>query len=277
MKIFVTGGTGFIGAHFLNAALSAGHDVVALRRAEKARPRILLQNEPHWLSKRMFEVTAEDFEGCDCLVHFVAAGVSPQMATWAELFDVNLVQSLNLWMKAVDAGVGRFIICGSCFEYGKSGEMYDFIPVDAPLMPTNGYGASKASASIAALALAEERGLQLAILRPFHAYGEGQHESNFWPSLRNAALRSEDFLMTAGEQVRDFQLVQDIAANFLYVVECLDLQPGIPIVKNLGSGQPQKLKDFALRVWTQLNAKGTLRLGGLPYRANEVMRYVPQI
>jgi nucleoside-diphosphate-sugar epimerase len=277
MQIFVTGGTGFIGSHFLNAALSAGHDVVALRRAENSYPRISLQNEPHWISKSFLEVTAEDFAGCDCLVHFVSAGVSPQKATWAELFDVNLVQSLNLWIKAIDAGVLRFVICGSCFEYGKSGELYEFIPVDAPLMPNNGYGASKASASIAALALAKERSLKLAILRPFHAYGEGQHKSNFWPSLRHAALCSEDFLMTAGEQVRDFQLVQDIAEKFLYFAECADLKPGIPIVKNLGSGKPEMLKDFAARWWAHFNGQGVLRIGSLPYRKNEVMRYVPEV
>jgi nucleoside-diphosphate-sugar epimerase len=144
-------------------------------------------------------------------------------------------------------------------------------------MPITGYGASKASASISALALAKERQLRLAILRPFHAYGEGQHESNFWPSLRNAALRSEDFLMTAGEQVRDFQLVQDIANKFLYVAECIDLKPGIPIVKNLGSGKPEMLKDFAARWWAHFNGQGVLRIGSLPYRDNEVMRYVPEI
>lgn len=31
MRLFVTGSTGFIGSHFLRAALAAGHDVVALR------------------------------------------------------------------------------------------------------------------------------------------------------------------------------------------------------------------------------------------------------
>ena len=32
MKLFVTGGTGFIGSHFINYAHKAGHEVVALKR-----------------------------------------------------------------------------------------------------------------------------------------------------------------------------------------------------------------------------------------------------
>ena len=33
-RIFVTGATGFIGAHFLRAAMTAGHQVVALTRSK---------------------------------------------------------------------------------------------------------------------------------------------------------------------------------------------------------------------------------------------------
>jgi len=39
MKLFVTGGTGFIGSHFLNAALKNGHEVVAQHRPG-SKPRI---------------------------------------------------------------------------------------------------------------------------------------------------------------------------------------------------------------------------------------------
>ncbi len=43
MRLFVTGATGFIGSHFVNQALAAGHEVVALRRTEQSRPRIELR------------------------------------------------------------------------------------------------------------------------------------------------------------------------------------------------------------------------------------------
>jgi nucleoside-diphosphate-sugar epimerase len=278
MKFFVTGGTGFIGSYFLKAGLSEGHQIVALRRTEGSRPPIILESEGcKWLPKSMSKITVEDFQECDCLVHFAAAGVSPQKATWSELFDTNLVQSLRLWNTAADAGVQRFLICGSCFEYGKSGDHYDYIPVDAPLQPINGYAASKASASIAAMALAAERKLQLAILRPFHTYGEGQDERNFWPALRRAALSGIDFNMTAGEQIRDFQPVEEIAAAFLSAANYCDLEVGKPLIKNLGSGKPEMLKDFAARWWAHFNGQGVLRIGSLPYRDNEVMRYVPEI
>jgi nucleoside-diphosphate-sugar epimerase len=277
MKLFVTGGTGFIGSHFLNMAISAGHDVVALRRSPTSKSSIPLPLEPQWLDKTMVEVSRKDFEECEVMVHLAAVGVSPQRATWEELFRVNVIESLGLCMAAAEAGVRRFVICGSCFEYGRSSERYDFIPPDAPLEPMNAYGASKAAASIALLTLARERRLELALLRPFQAFGEGQHESNFWPSLRAAALEGRDFPMTPGEQVRDYQSVEEVAAAFLGAAADLPLVAGEPLVRNVGSGDTQTLAEFAEYWWRRWNASGQLLKGAIPYRSGEIMRYVPKI
>jgi nucleoside-diphosphate-sugar epimerase len=276
MKIFVTGGTGFIGGHFLKQALAAGHSVVALRRAG-GKTSIPLPQEPVWLKGNLDDDWSEKLSQCRALVHLAAVGVSPQKADWDELFDVNVRQSLNLWRQAAKADVKRFVICGSCFEYGKSGERYESIPVDAPLEPTHAYAASKAAATMAAFALAIENKIELLVLRPFHVFGEGQHESNFWPSLRKAALAGEDFPMTAGEQVRDFISAEKVADIFVAALARTDLLAGEPKIENIGTGKPQTLRTFAEFWWKQWNATGKLKIGAVPYRPNEVMRYVPEI
>ena len=276
MNIFVTGGTGFIGGHFLKKALAAGHEAVALRLPGD-QPKISLPRQPEWVDGSL----ADDWSGplmrCQALVHFAAVGVSPQKADWDDLFDVNVRQSLNLWRRAAKASVKRFVICGSCFEYGRSGERFEVIPANAPLEPTNAYAASKAAATMAALALAAEQKIEMLVLRPFHIFGDGQHESNFWPSLRKSALAGGDFPMTAGEQVRDFVPVETVAEKFAAALARTDLCAGEPKVENVGTGKPQTLRGFAEYWWKQWNAKGKLEIGALPYRANEVMRYVPQL
>jgi nucleoside-diphosphate-sugar epimerase len=235
-----------------------------------------------WLNKTMTNVTASDLEGCDIFVHLAAAGVSPQHSDWSALFQTNVTDTLALWLEAVNAGIKRFIICGSCFEYGLSGERYDFIPVDAPLEPTTPYAASKAAATMAAIALAHTHQLHVTVARPFHVFGEGQHEKNLWPSLRKAALADEDFPMSLGEQVRDFTPVEDAATCFLdesielFNASAPQCQPHIRIV-NIGTGHPQTLRHFAEDWWRRWNAKGKLLEGAIPYRNNEVMRYVPSL
>jgi len=189
---------------------------------------------------------------------------------------VNVRQSLSLWRQAVKAGVKRLVICGSCFEYGKTGERLRFIPADATLEPANAYAASKAAATMAALALAVENKVELVLLRPFHVFGEGEAESRFWPSLRKAALGGEDLAMTAGEQVRDFIPVEKTADILTAALQRNDLRPGEPKIENIGTGKPQTLRAFAEFWWRKWNAKGQLKIGDISYRPNEVMRYVPE-
>jgi nucleoside-diphosphate-sugar epimerase len=276
MHIFLTGGTGFIGSHFINAAHAAGHKITALRRTTESRPRIPLLQEPAWLTKSMKQVTPADLNGADAFVHLAAHGVTPQPSTWESAFEANLNESMHLTRTAIEAGVEIFIIGGTCSEYGKSAERYDEIPADAPLEPIGPYATSKAAFSLAASALCREAATKTAILRIFTVFGEGQFEKNFWPSLRKAALSGGDFPMTRGEQIRDFISVQETAARFLSELENPLMTPGNPLVLNVGTGEPQTLRDFAGLWWRKWDAKGKLLFGELPYRDGEVMRYVPK-
>jgi nucleoside-diphosphate-sugar epimerase len=180
-----------------------------------------------------------------------------------------------MFESAVHAGLKRWVVAGSCFEYGKSGERYTFIPPDAPLEPTSSYPASKAAASIVLSALAIEAGASLLIGRIFQVYGEGEQDSRFWPSLRRAALSGLDFAMTMGDQVRDFVPVQQVAKYFVDALYRADLDIADVKIENVGSGHPQTLREFAEYWWTTWNAPGTLLLGQISCRPNEIMRYVP--
>jgi nucleoside-diphosphate-sugar epimerase len=276
MKLFVTGGTGFIGSHFIRAAQADGHTVLALRRSAASVPVIALPQEPQWLTKAMNLVTPSDLKDCDILVHIAAAGVDPAENEWEKLFQTNVIESLKLWLVADSANVRRFVIFGSCFEYGKSGESFDFIPPNAPLLPIGPYSASKAAATLAAISLATERNWQLTVARPFHVFGEGESEARFWPSLRKAAIAGEDFPMTKGEQVRDFVPVAEVAGQVLDA--CSNPPPpGQPEIRHIGTGNPQTLRAFAEDCWLQWKAQGKLVFGAKSYRQGEVMRFVPQV
>jgi UDP-glucose 4-epimerase len=271
----VTGATGFIGRAFLRECARRGWRVLALARRpptedERAMPGV------DWVVADLDRVPAGILREVGTLVHLAAAGVVTGSSDWDLCFRVNVTQSFALWQAAVAGGVRRFVICGSCFEYGTVGERFERIPVDAPLEPVTPYAASKAAASMLALGLAASASLQLVLLRPFHTYGEGEPETRFWPSLRRAALAGEDFPMTSGEQVRDFTPVELVAAELAR--HCTDLPPaGRPAVHHVGAGQARSLLEFARQEWQRFGARGQLLVGAVPPRAREVLRYVPEI
>lgn len=276
MRVFLTGGTGFLGGHFIREGSAAGLEIRALRRLG-SRSRIPLPVEPQWVGGDLDSDLGAALTGCDTLVHLVARGVSPQEATLEEMLETNVTASLKLWRLALKAGVRRIVLCGSCFEYGASASKYDLIPADAPLHPVEPYGASKAAATMAALGLVSSSSFELLILRPFHFYGEGQFEGNFWPALRKAALAGQDFRMSPGDQLRDFSPVEDVARAFVRGCLRTDVPTGEPIIENIGSGRPCSMADFAREWWGRWNATGRLLIGATPYRRNEIMRFVPEL
>jgi UDP-glucose 4-epimerase len=277
MKIFLTGGTGFIGSYILSAALEAGWHVRALRRSQQSKPPIHLPKEPEWCEGGLTSFDPSWLVGVDIVIHVAAAGVSPREATWEELLEANVRGSLRLLKLASDAGIKRFLAAGSSHEYGTSAAHYEAIPPDAPLEPESAYGASKAAAFQLLNAFAKENQLELFYGRIFRAYGEGQYENNFWPSLRQAAIKGEDFHMTSGNQITDFITVETVAYHFLNACTRSDIEKGRPLVVNIGSGRSLRLLDFAVSEWKRLQAKGRLMPGYLPDRPKQLSRCVPDL
>jgi len=275
MRIFLTGATGFIGSHVLALALKAGHEVVALRRKASSAAVVALPHEPRWIEGALAELSVFDLQDCAVVVHLASAGVSPKQVPWPELIDANVVGSAHVVATAHAAGIRRIVVAGTCHESGNSAMDYDAIPADAALEPLNLYGASKAAAYQLVSAFARAHGLELFYGRIFSAYGEGQFEGNFWPSLRKAALNGQDFPMTSGSQIRDFMPVEAVAAELLRACQRMDLRPGEPCTENIGSGHPLTLLAFAQQEWQRFDASGQILPGALANRPSDVERFVP--
>ncbi|SOC80331.1 Nucleoside-diphosphate-sugar epimerase [Salinimicrobium sediminis] len=279
MKIFLTGGTGFVGSHFLCQAMQQGHIIRALKRAPDSKTKIQLKSQPEWIDKSMEDVEEEDFKNCEVLVHLAAHSANFPYDTLENCIRYNVLQPLALFKKAKDAGIKSFVVAGTCFEYGTAGERYDYIPTDAPLEPTNTYSTSKAMATLAFKEFARDKNVSISIQRIFQVYGTGELETRLWPSLKKAALSGLDFPMTKGEQIRDFVSVEEVAGKLIIACDRIK-ETGDTFhisIQNLGSGNPQSIYDFSKFWWQKWGAKGKLLVGKLPYRENEVMRFVPEV
>lgn len=275
MRIFLTGGTGFVGSHFLNQALAAGHEVVALRRT-RSSTRVDLLKQPVWVTASLDDVAPAHLEGIDALVHLAAHTPNPPYAPLAECLYWNAFAPLRLAAQAHAAGVRRFLVAGSCFEYGDAAKALEYVDTDTPLAPNLSYPTSKAAASTAFEGFTRENSVRLKLLRIFQVYGEGEQASRFWPSLRRAALAGDDFPMSAGRQVRDFIEVGEVARQFLQHLDFSGSVDGVPDVRHVATGRAQSLLAFAEDWWKFWGGSGQLRPGAVPYRKNELFRLVPR-
>jgi nucleoside-diphosphate-sugar epimerase len=276
MKIFITGGTGFIGSNFINTAIKNGHDIIAIKR-HASSPRVRIVGNPIWIEGDLDGDFRTHLNKCDVLVHMAAYGVIDGADNFDDCLYWNVIATYKLCKQAYESGIKKFLIIGSCFEYGMSGDRYDFIPATAPLEPVTSYAASKAAAGVLLQGWAAEREVHMQVMRIFHVYGEGESETRLWPSLHKAAISGLDFEMTEGKQIRDFMHVKDVVQTLVDALRFDSTIAGRPIVQNIGSGHPQSVLEFCNYWWKKWKAPGKIKPGALNYRNHETMRFVPEI
>lgn len=174
MRIFVTGATGFIGAHFVERALAAGHDVVGLYRSNEPRQRERVAHLRQ-LGARLergdilqIETLDAAMRGCDCVCHFAAAFREP--GEDQGFFDrINVEGSANVARAAGNQRVRRFVHCSTAGIYGQ--RVSGVIDESAPIRPWNHYERSKLAAEEEVRKAAAAMGMEYVILRPTAVYG----------------------------------------------------------------------------------------------------------
>ncbi|MEO8142521.1 MAG: NAD-dependent epimerase/dehydratase family protein [Sphingomicrobium sp.] len=151
MKLALTGATGFVGGHLLDAAAKAGHQVAALaRRSQPPRDGV------EWVAGSLDDRAALDrlVEGADAVIHVAGVVNAPDAAG----FEAGNVLGTGAVLAAAEkAGIARFVHVSS-------------LSAREPQLSL--YGASKARSE----ALVAASPLSTAIVRPPAIYGPGDHE-----------------------------------------------------------------------------------------------------
>jgi nucleoside-diphosphate-sugar epimerase len=171
MTLAITGGTGFVGSHLIDAALAAGQPVKALTRREQPE-RVGLE----WIAGALDDCAALEqlVTGADAIIHVAGVISAPDAASFER---GNVAGTLAMLAAATAAGVRRFVQVSS-------------LAAREPTLSL--YGASKAKAE----KLVERSGLDWAIVRPPAVYGAGDKETL---ELFKMAKRGHIYLPPAGK------------------------------------------------------------------------------
>lgn len=135
MIALVTGGTGFVGSHLIEALRSGGDTVRALVRRSSDRDQIAsLGGEPVEGELGDVESLRKACRGCDVVYH--AAARVEIVGDYREFHETTVMGTERLVQAARDAGVRRFVYVSSCGVYHpklmSSGIISETTPTPTP-------------------------------------------------------------------------------------------------------------------------------------------------
>jgi UDP-glucose 4-epimerase len=144
MRVFVTGGAGYIGSHVVKMLGQEGHDVLVYDNLSTGHEWAILHGslvKGDLEDYSLLNTTVKDYHP-DAVIHF-AASIQVEESTREPIryYKNNVSNSLNLLDVLVKCGIRYFIYSSTAATYGIPEKM----PVDEsfPLHPINPYGSSK--------------------------------------------------------------------------------------------------------------------------------------
>lgn len=215
MRFFVTGATGFIGAHFIERALAEGHEVVGLYRSAEGKKKTLVEHlnesgaQLHRGDILDSAILAEAMRGAHCVCHFAAAFKESHVGD-DHFHRINVDGTANVVKTAADVGVRRFVHCSTAGIYGQ--RVAGVIDETAPAQPWNIYERTKLAAERQVRERAHASGIEYVILRPTAVYGP--RDERLLKLFRSAA-KGRFPLFGRGDGRRHMIYISDLVDAFL--------------------------------------------------------------
>ena len=240
MKLFVTGGAGFIGSNYVHYVLANTDDTVtvfdALTYAGNLENLRGLDDNPRFTFVKG-DVTdraavAAAMDGHDAVVHFAAEShVDRSIVSPDEFVHTNCDGTNVMCDVARRVGVERFLQISTDEVYGSIEE--GSFTEDDRLDPRSPYSASKAGADLIALSYHTTYGLPVLVTRSSNNFGPYQYPEKVIPLFVTNLLDGKKVpLYGDGMNVRDWCYVEDNCA----AVDLVLRNGTVGEIYNIGAG-----------------------------------------
>ena len=223
MKIFVTGGGGYIGTTLVPYLAKEGHEVTVLDRFYFGKEFLEKACEKNGVSVSMMvgdvrTMSGKLLEGQEAVIDMAAISNDPagELDPW-KTFEINYLGRARIARLAKQAGVKRYLLVSSCSIYGfRDGELSE----ESPINPLSTYSKANHLAEVDNLPLGDDSFTSTAV-RLSTAFGlSGRMRFDLSVNAMTAVAHATGKLPLGrdGNQWRPYLHVKDIARAILLVL-----------------------------------------------------------
>lgn len=260
MRIFITGGGGFIGRHLVSSLLKSNHVITIFdnfSNTKKQQIQDLFEDKISIVNGdiRNYNCIYEKLSNSEVVIHLAAKiDVNESIKNPIEYNEVNVSGTVNLLQACVKKNINKIIFASSAAVYGN--------PVNLPLVenmstnPLSPYGASKLAAEKYLQAFSNSYNLNSISLRFFNIYGIDQtiqYAGVITKFIKNIENNLPLIIYGNGEQTRDFISIYDVIKSIENSILKIEGKHGN--VYNIGTGKSITINELIRAFESILNRK----------------------
>lgn len=253
MKVAVTGASGYIGRHVVDALIKLGHEVIAIDIVNKG-----INPKAQFKNVNIFDNDAFDRMGKpDACIHLA----------WKDGFYHNsdahmgmLSKHYNFIKSLIDSGIQYLSVMGSMHEVGYYEGAID---ENTPTNPLSMYGIAKNSLREASMLLTEGKDVSFMWLRAFYILGDDENNNSIFSKITQMERDGYDkFPFVSGKNKYDFINIDDLA----FQIALASTQSKITGIINCCSGKPIAIGEKVIEFIEKNNYKIEPDFGKYPER-----------
>lgn len=242
MNLFITGASGFIGSKLLSNKnfLKKFKKIYCLsRRKNQTDSKNII-----WINGDLNTNLTKYFKKSTYLIHLAAHSANKPYDNLENCLYWNCINSIKLINSAHKAGINKFIVLGTFYEFGLSGNIYknNGIPALAPQLPQSTYAISKAIFFQSLLSWSMGKNVGIRYLRLPHIYGEGEKKTRLWPIIK--ADKKNEIHLDNPNFKSTFLSINNLISQIIKFSNFQNLKEKYFEINNL-SGQNLSIYDFA--------------------------------
>jgi UDP-glucose 4-epimerase len=267
MKVLVTGGAGYIGAHVSELLQENGYSVRIFDDFSNGLDKRVKEFEDIFngdITDR--EAVLKSMDGMDAVIHLAAKkAVGESVSNPLKYYTNNVGGTMNVLAAMSLKKVNKLVFSSSAAVYSPSEK--DAIEESDPTDPLSPYGATKLLSEQLISKVGQAEGFSTISLRYFNVVGSKKVEfgdnsrDNLVPKVfaafkegKSPEIYGADYPTKDGTCIRDYIHVQDLAEAHLVALKQLDTK--VDGVYNVGSGTGYSVKE----IFNQLEESMAIKL-----------------